>query len=379
MLLLITALIIGCVVAMFYFAYLVLIIQNGKKTHPPRNLKYQPNISFIIPCHNEEQTILRKLDNVLQQDYPLEKIEITIIDSSTDKTAELVTDFIKTHPQLNILFIKQKQRTGKSKAINEAYAKSSGEIHIISDSDSIMPTNAISNLISNFADDAIGAATGTGAFSTDADTEQVYLGWYNLLRQGESNIDSTPIFDGHLSAYRANLIENVPENINADDSAQAISIRRKGYRAIFDPQSAFTEYGPASTKELLRVKVRRGQGLIRIFWRNRDLLFTRKYGKFSQIIMPAEFFMLVVSPILVTILLVLTPIIAWTYVPASYILLGSLVCVGIYLIPNKRSFINPARFITSFLVYQISLLYALILWIFGRKMNVWKKSQKVEN
>lgn len=373
------ALVIGFVVATFYFSYLTIILQNRTKDQTPRNLQYQPNISFIIPCHNEEQTIQRKLENVLQQDYPQKKIEITIIDSSTDKTADIVADFKETHPQLNMLFIKQKQRTGKSKAINEAYAKSSGDIHIISDSDSIMPSNAISNLVSNFADDAIGAATGRGAFSTDADTEQVYLGWYNLLRQSESNIDSTPIFDGHLSAYRANLIENVPENINADDSAQAISIRRKGYRTIFDAQSTFTEYGPASLKELLRVKVRRGQGLIRIFWRNRDLLFNSKYGKFSRLIIPAEFFMLIISPMLVGSLLVLVPIIAWTYLPASYILISTLMCVGIYFIPNKRNFINPIRFITSFLVYQLSLLYALILWIIGRKMNVWKKSEKVES
>lgn len=373
------ALVIGFVVATFYFSYLTIILQNRTKGQTLRNLQYQPNISFIIPCHNEEQTIQRKLENVLQQDYPQKKIEITIIDSSTDKTADIVADFKETHPQLNMLFIKQKQRTGKSKAINEAYAKSSGDIHIISDSDSIMPSNAISNLVSNFADDAIGAATGRGAFSTDADTEQVYLGWYNLLRQSESNIDSTPIFDGHLSAYRANLIENVPENINADDSAQAISIRRKGYRTIFDAQSTFTEYGPASLKELLRVKVRRGQGLIRIFWRNRDLLFNSKYGKFSRLIIPAEFFMLIISPMLVGSLLVLVPIIAWTYLPASYILISTLMCVGIYFIPNKRNFINPIRFITSFLVYQLSLLYALILWIIGRKMNVWKKSEKVES
>jgi biofilm PGA synthesis N-glycosyltransferase PgaC len=372
------ALVIGFVVAVFYFAYLAIILKNRTKNQPPRNLQYQPNVSFIIPCHNEEQTIQQKLENVLQQDYPQEKIEITIIDSSTDKTADIVTNFKDAHPQLNILFIKQKQRTGKSKAINEAYAKSSGEIHIISDSDSIMPSNAVSNLISNFADTKIGAATGHGAFSTDADTEQVYLGWYNLLRQSESNIDSTPIFDGHLSAYRADLIENVPENINADDSAQAISIRRKGYRTVFDAQSTFTEYGPANLIELLRVKVRRGQGLIRIFWRNRDLLFNSKYGKFSRLIMPAEFFMLVISPILIGMLLVLAPIIAWTYLSVSYLLIGALIYVGIYFLPNKRNFINPIRFITSFLVYQLSLLYAMILWIVGRKMNVWKKSEKVE-
>jgi cellulose synthase/poly-beta-1,6-N-acetylglucosamine synthase-like glycosyltransferase len=67
-------LVIGFVVAIFYFAYLTIILQNSTKNHTcarPRNLQYQPNISFIIPCHNEEQTIRRKLDNVLQQDYPL--------------------------------------------------------------------------------------------------------------------------------------------------------------------------------------------------------------------------------------------------------------------------------------------------------------------
>jgi hypothetical protein len=95
--------------------------------------------------------------------------------------------------------------------------------------------------------------------------------------------------------------------------------------------------------------------------------------------MPAEFFMLIISPILVGMLLILAPLIAWTYLPSSYILIGTLVCVGIYFLPNKRNFINPIRFIISFLVYQLSLLYAMVLWIIGRKMNVWKKSEKVES
>jgi len=58
------------------------------------DVNYLPNVSLIVPCLNEEMTIAEKIKNSLVIDYPKDKLEIIIIDSSsTDKTAEIVKSF----------------------------------------------------------------------------------------------------------------------------------------------------------------------------------------------------------------------------------------------------------------------------------------------
>ncbi|MGQ9469967.1 MAG: glycosyltransferase [Nitrososphaerales archaeon] len=56
----------------------------------PWNIKvdknYMPMISIIIPTYNEALLINRKLDNVLEQDYPKDKMKIIVVDSSKDGT-----------------------------------------------------------------------------------------------------------------------------------------------------------------------------------------------------------------------------------------------------------------------------------------------------
>jgi len=60
------------------------------------DVNYLPNVSLIVPCLNEEMTIAEKIKNSLVIDYPKDKLEIIIIDSSsTDKTAEIVKSFEK--------------------------------------------------------------------------------------------------------------------------------------------------------------------------------------------------------------------------------------------------------------------------------------------
>ena len=50
-----------------------------------------PSVSILISAYNEESVIERKIQNLLELDYPKEKLEILIgDDGSADKTAEIV-------------------------------------------------------------------------------------------------------------------------------------------------------------------------------------------------------------------------------------------------------------------------------------------------
>lgn len=90
---------------LIYPAALILVGAN-KKTPPIKNNSY--NIGVIIAAYNEENVIAKKIQSILDSDYPLDKINIYVgSDASTDKTNELITSFKKKHPNIHLKIFKK--------------------------------------------------------------------------------------------------------------------------------------------------------------------------------------------------------------------------------------------------------------------------------
>ena len=345
--------------------------------------------SLIIATYNEEATLPAKLKNVLDLSFPKELLELVIIDSgSLDRTPEIVEDFKRKNPDMNIVFIKENERLGKSHALNIAYPKASGTIKIISDSDALLEKSALRNILRNFNDKTVGAACGRQILlnaeeSSSTRLEKGYRTIYNVLREGESLLDSTPIFHGELSAYRASLIEQLPENKSADDSRMANIIRKKGYRTVYDVDSVFFEYAPGNSKGRMVQKVRRGQGLIRVFWDFKDCMFRRKYGNYGMLILPAEFFIHCIFPALWLVAIGLFS--AGLFMFSPPLLAALMVLIGsVYLVRKLKSrnmFLKKvkdyATLFNCFSISQLYLFYALVLWVSGRSLHKWQKVEDV--
>ena len=112
-----------------------------KYLHRPWNLKlnpnYKPKVTVIVPTYNEAKLIEKKLDNIAEQEYPRDKLEVIVVDSaSTDKTPEKVREWVGKHPELNLKLIVEPVRKGKAHALNTALKHSQGEIVVIIDVDS---------------------------------------------------------------------------------------------------------------------------------------------------------------------------------------------------------------------------------------------------
>lgn len=94
-------------------------------------------LSIIIPAYNEGATIHKILDKVLQVNLisELEKEILVIDDCSTDNTEEVVLQYVKDHPEINILYFKQDVNRGKGAALQTGIRESVGEIIVIQDAD----------------------------------------------------------------------------------------------------------------------------------------------------------------------------------------------------------------------------------------------------
>ncbi|MDQ2695516.1 MAG: glycosyltransferase, partial [Pseudomonadota bacterium] len=112
----------------------------------------RPRVSILVAAYNEQNSIGRRLDNLLATDYPRELLDILVVsDGSTDRTNAIVRRYQDRGVRLLAL-----PRMGKNLAIREAVAHCQGEILVFSDANTAFAPQAVQRLVRNFADPQVG-------------------------------------------------------------------------------------------------------------------------------------------------------------------------------------------------------------------------------
>ena len=69
------------------------------------NYEFEPSISVVVPTHDEEMIISKKIENLLDTNYPKEKLELIFVDDSNDSTPDIVEEYSKRYPNIRTLKI----------------------------------------------------------------------------------------------------------------------------------------------------------------------------------------------------------------------------------------------------------------------------------
>jgi len=233
---------------------------------------YKPRVSILVPTYNESAGIRFKLENLNKLEYPNELKQIIIVDSnSSDPTIDVIRDFMRQHPNANIQIVAERERKGKSAALNLALKYCKGDVVIVSDADCFWPPDILHKALPFLADPKVGAISGPKILlnpqqSWVTKTEDAYLQSMNLMKLGESKVSSTLLFEGGFSAYKKEVLESFdPYNTGSDDCGTIIGVTEKGSRALFVPEAAFFTIFPATWKGKMNIKIRRASQLIRVF------------------------------------------------------------------------------------------------------------------
>lgn len=268
-------------------------------SNPRKTNSFEPNVTIVIPTHNEESIIAKKIENLLTLKYPREKLEIIFVDDSEDSTPDIIAEYSKRSPQ--ILLMSFDERVGYSPCMIAGCRAAKGEIVVLSDAGSFMDSQAIVNLVRHFNNPKIGAVTGKDVIlNVDEEvgrSEELYQKLYNFIRTAETNIDSTFYFKGEASAVRKDLMADFERCDATFDTATALFVREKGYKAIFDPNVKFYEYAPKTHTGRVKQKTIRAANLIRILFQFKGMVLNPRYGKFGTIILPMNLAMLVIAPV----------------------------------------------------------------------------------
>jgi glycosyltransferase involved in cell wall biosynthesis len=104
-----------------------------------------PFVTVIIPSFNEEKFISSLLDNIINQDYPKDRLEIFIIDGlSNDRTQEIIEEYQKQRPYIKMI---RNEKRFVPFALNLGVKKSKGDVIIRMDAHSRYAVNYISTLV----------------------------------------------------------------------------------------------------------------------------------------------------------------------------------------------------------------------------------------
>ena len=235
-----------CLILYTYLGYpLGIYIKSIFRKYPvsTSHMENYPRVSVVIAARNEEKNIERRIRNIMNQDYPKEKLEAIIVsDGSVDATDDIVKKIITETEGWAKGFLKihsHKPSLGKPFCINAGVAVATGDIVVFADCRQRFADNAIKELVKNFVDQKVGCVSGELVFvETPGSSIQVEMGVYwrfeKWLRKLESATGSVPGATGAIYAIRKKLFRPLPVQTLLDDVLLPMHICMQGFRIIFE-------------------------------------------------------------------------------------------------------------------------------------------------
>lgn len=187
----------------------------------PIDKEFTPGVSIIIPCFNEVDWIERTIISCINQDYPLEKLEVIVVDDcSIDGSYEKISAVIeelKEREKLydienRVSYIRQEQNAGKREAMGRGALLAKHDLLVFVDSDSFLDPYAIRNIVQPFKDADMGGVSGRTDVAntyTNALTKMQAVRYYisfRIMKAAESYFDAVTCLSGPLACYRKDLV-----------------------------------------------------------------------------------------------------------------------------------------------------------------------------
>ncbi|MBW2989022.1 glycosyltransferase [Candidatus Woesearchaeota archaeon] len=242
-----------------------------------------PKISLVIITKNEEKNIRDCLDSVTSLDYPKDRLEIIVVDTSTDKTP----DIARSYKDVKLI---RGHKAGFGHVRNMGIEKAKNELVAFTDADCIVPRDWLKKLVAPFKNENVAAAGGNayppenapylgkcfsclgvpagGAIGLDACIEKTSTGASALVTCN--------------AVFRREVLVRIKFNENlrfgGEDTDISKRIRNEGYSLKYVPDSFVWHKPRTSLSDFARWHYRRG---IADFYLKKGGFLRAFFGPFS--------------------------------------------------------------------------------------------------
>jgi len=264
-----------------YLGYPVLVALVAGRRRPSRQTgdppaQEVPSVTVIVPAHNEERWIERKIENTLALRYPRDRMQILIAsDGSIDRTVEIARRYVSGTFEV----IHSPERVGKIATVDRAIRRADGEIVLITDCTAMLDPESLELLILHFRDPGVGCVAGdrvcVATESSATEGEGLYLRYEAWIKRSESDFHSCLGGYGPVLAVRRSLL---PLLLSATDDfyiPMKILIST-GERTVFEPRVKARIPAARTLRQEFRRKTRTHAGILSDLVRLRPALIPWK-------------------------------------------------------------------------------------------------------
>lgn len=341
---------------------------------------FTPGVTILIPCFNEEEWIDRTIISCMNQDYPVDKLEVIVIDDcSTDGSVEKIKETIELlsgeserfDVRNRLSYYVQEHNAGKRDALVRGAIEAKHNLCIFVDSDSFLDPFAVRNLVQPFKDPKMGGVAGRTDVAntyTNALTKMQSVRYYiafRVMKAAEGLFDCVTCLSGPLSCYRKDIImEHKDEWLNqsflgqkatfGDDRAMTNFVLRY-HRTTYQDTAVCSTIVPNQYKTFLKQQMRWKRSWLR------ESLMAGKYIWRKEPFASVTFYMGLVVPIIAPIVVVYNLI----YVPITQNIFPTAFLVGLLLMSLMMSMAQMfLRKSTTWIFGMLFCLYyeCVLLW-----------------
>ena len=320
-------------------------------------------VSIIITARNEEKYLPMLFEDILNQTYPLQNIEVVLMDSnSMDNTRKLMEEFKGNNRNLSVQIVTN-ERQIQAAGFNEGVKHATGDVVLKIDAHSRIPEDFVQK---NVDEILAGAYVCGGNRPTVVDSDDDFSKTLHIVEESalgssianyrKSNVKRkvNSIFHG---MYRKEVFDKVgladERLLRTEDNEFHYRVRKAGYDIIFNPEIESYQYIRPTFTKMIQQKFANGYWIGLTSHICRDCLSLFHFG-------PGVF----VATLLV--LMLLTPI---SFAPLLTVFgLYLLAVLGLSVFEISKQKFNPTLLLIPFIMIAIHFAYGIGTikgWIFG--------------
>ena len=345
---------------------------------------YTPGVSIIIPCFEEEEWIQRTVHSCINQDYPVDKLEVIVVDDcSKDRSAERVEEIIAKLKEADtgdhayrvaerIRFFRQSANLGKRDAMARGAREAKHELLVFVDSDSFLDPFAIRNIVQPFKDKEMGGVSGRTDVAntyTNALTKMQAVRYsiaFRIMKAAEGYFDAATCLSGPLSCYRRDLVlkymdawlnqKFLGQKATFGDDRSMTNFILRYNRTTYQDSAVCMTIVPRSYKVFLRQQMRWKRS-----WLRESLIASRFMWK-KEPFMALSFYMGVLVPIAAPVIVLYNLI----YVPIMHRVFPTSFIVGMLMMSLLMSMAQ------LFIRRSTTWIYALWFCLYYEAVLLWQ-------
>lgn len=279
----------------------------------PSTAVFEPVVAVMVPCYNEQNTVVKTVESLLALDYPREKLRIIIIDDgSKDNTWNNVQQFVGNQ---SVVLLQKENEGSKFSALNfglRYIREHLPEVGVLGclDADSRVDVGALRASLHEFKKPDVMAVVPTMVIDNPKTffqhMQKVEYEIATYAKQAFARLNTLYIAPGPFTLFKKEVFESLGEYHEAhhvEDMEIALRMQIKNMRLSHAIDSLVYTRGPRTWPALLKQRVRWTYGFIMNAWDYRKIFFKDGLGHVA-VTLPILFVMLFISVAITPIMLI---------------------------------------------------------------------------